>query len=164
MALDDAEREELETLRAERAIQRVMLAYAHGVDGCDFERVRDCFHPDAEVSWGDWYQGGRDEAIAWLEETMPRLESTLHVFGPPWIEVDLASGTAQCETYAINSARYPPDAEGGSVQNVAGTRYVDRFEKRDGCWRIASRHNERVWVQNTRDDVAEPPADGRSEQ
>ena len=37
MALDDAEREELHTLRAERAIHRVMLAYARGVDTCDFE-------------------------------------------------------------------------------------------------------------------------------
>jgi hypothetical protein len=163
MALEDAEREELETLRAERAIHRVMLAYARGVDTCDFERVRDCFHADARVEWGDWYRGSRDEAIRWLSETIPSLDGTLHVFGSPWIEVDLPSGTARCETYSINSARYPRDEAGGVVQNVAGTRYYDDFELRDGHWRIVRRRNERVWVQNTRDHVEEPPVRARRE-
>ena len=163
MPLDETERAELEQLRAEREIHRVMLVYARGVDACDFEAVRGCFHPDAEVIWGDWYRGTRDEAIAWLGEAIPALEGTLHVFGAPWIELDLAAGTAECETYAINSARYPPDASGVSVQNVAGTRYWDRFERRDGRWRSASRRNERVWVQNTRGEVAEPAVNARQE-
>ena len=73
MALDDEERRELETLRAERAIHRVILRYARGVDSLDFERVRSCFHPDAQVRWGDWYEGNRDESVAWLSERIPAL-------------------------------------------------------------------------------------------
>ena len=155
-ALDEDERAELETLRAEREIHRVFLRYARGVDRLDFEAVRACFHPDARVRWGDFFEGERDAAIAYLEATIPALDGTLHVFGTPWIELDLAAGTAECETYSINSARYPPDAEGLSVQNVAGTRYRDRFEMRDGAWRIAERRNERVWVQNTHREIDEP--------
>lgn len=161
MPLSDDERRELETLRAEREIHRVMLRYARGADQLDFEMIRGCFHPDARVSWGDFYTGSRDEAVSWLAETLPAIRGTLHVFGSPWIELDLENGTATCETYSINSALYPPDQAGTQVQNVAGTRYRDVFERRDGEWRISSRRNERVWVQNTRGETAEPPVDAR---
>lgn len=162
--MNDAERRELEELRAERAIHRVMLRYARGVDSGDFERVRGCFHADAQVTWGAWFTGTRDESIAWLSDAIPKLEGTLHVFGTPWIDLDLESGTAQCETYAVNSARYPADASGSSVQNVAGTRYFDSFELRDGEWKLIARRNERVWVQNSRDGVSEPTVNAQAEE
>ena len=154
--MDDADVHELAELRAERAIHRVMLRYARGVDSRDFEMVRDCFHPEARVTWGDWFSGTRDESIDWLSQAIPRLDGTLHVFASPWIELDLAAGSAQAETYAVNSARYPADETGSCVQNVAGTRYFDRFELRDGEWKLIERRNERIWVQNTREEVAEP--------
>ena len=95
------------------------------------------------------------EAIAWLETSIPRLDGTLHVFGTPWIDLDLTRGRADCETYAINSARYPADADGVVIQNVSGTRYLDRFEFRAGGWAMVKRRNERVWTRN--DPVAEDP-------
>ncbi len=146
----------LEVLRAEREITRVILRYARGIDGLDFELVRSCFHPDAEIEYGDFFRGSLDETIAFLQDSLPRLEGTLHTFSPPWIELDLERGTATCETRSINSARYPPDAAGVSLQNVTGTRYYDRFERREGAWRLVWRRNEREWFQN-RPDIPEPP-------
>lgn len=140
--------EELEILRAERAISRVILTYARGVDHLDFALVRSCFHPDARVHYGEWFQGDLDEAIAWLEASLPRLDGTLHVFGPPWIELDGSASIANCETYSVNSALYPADEAGVVIQNVSGTRYLDRFECRDGRWAIAERRNRRVWSRN----------------
>ena len=64
------------------------------------------------------------------------------------IELDLAAGTAECETYAVNSATYPPDAGGIAIQNVSGTRYLDRFANREGRWAIVERRNRRVWAHN----------------
>ena len=100
------EAEELETLRAERAITRIILAYARAVDGLDFERLRDCFHPDARIHYGEVFSGARDEAIAWLENSLSRLKGTMHDFGAPWIELDLERQLAHCETYATNAARF----------------------------------------------------------
>ena len=142
------DREEWALYRAERAISRVILSYARGVDARDFRRVRECFHEDARVHYGDWFSGDLAEAMAFLEESIPRLRSTLHVFGTPWIELDLAAGTAECETYAVNSATYPPGPDGRVIQNVSGTRYLDRFACRDGRWAIVSRRNRRVWAHN----------------
>ena len=143
--------EELAVWRAEREIGRVILSYARAVDARNFDRVRDCFHADARIHYGDWFSGDRETAMAWLAKSIPQLVSTFHVFGPPWIDLDLTAGTAQCETYAVNSATYPPDASGLSMQNVSGTRYLDRFERRENVWRIAERRNRRVWAHNLPD-------------
>lgn len=145
----DAEwKSELAQLRAERAIGRVILSYAQAVDQLDFERLRSCFHPDARIHYGDFFSGSLDEGLAFLEQQLPRLGSTMHIFGPPWIELDLEGGRAECQTYSVNSALYPPDEAGVQIQNVSGTRYLDRFEERDGRWAIVERRNIRVWGQN----------------
>jgi hypothetical protein len=139
---------ELAIWRAERAIGRVIQSYARGIDRQDFDRVRSCFHADAHIEYGDWFSGGLEAAISWLATSLPRLDGTLHVFGPPWIELDLDSSRATCETYAINSARYLPDEDGIVIQNSSGTRYSDRFECREGVWAIVWRRNERAWTRN----------------
>ncbi len=149
--------EELETLRAERAITRTILSYARAVDGLDFERLRDCFHPDARIHYGEIFSGGRDETIAWLENSLARLQGTLHDFGMPWIELDLERGRARCETYTTNAVRYPANEQGEVLLNVTGTRYLDVFERRDGEWRILERRNMTTWAQNTLETPSPPP-------
>lgn len=148
---------DLETLQAERAITRVILAYARAVDGLDFERLRDCFHPDARIHYGDVYSGPRDEAIDWLENSLSRLLGTMHDFGAPLIELDLANGRARCETYSTNAARFPANERGEIVLNVTGTRYLDVFERRGGEWRILDRRNRTSWAQNTIEVPTPPP-------
>jgi hypothetical protein len=142
------EAEELKVWRAEREISRVILRYARGVDARDFDRVRGCFHADARIHYGDWFSGDLEAGMAFLEDSIPRLQSTLHVFGTPWIDLDPAGEYAECETYAINSATYFPDANGEVIQNVSGTKYLDRFSIRDGRWAIDERRNRRVWAHN----------------
>jgi hypothetical protein len=148
---------DVEILMAERQITRVFLSYARAVDNLDFERLRSCFHPDARIHYGEIFSGNLDETVAWLENSLPRLQSTLHDFGAPWIELDLENGRARCETYTTNAARYPENENGEVVLNVTGTRYVDVFERRDDDWRIVERKNIGAWSQNTIE-VPTPPA------
>ena len=148
---------QLAVLWAERAIGRVVLAYARAVDTCDFEALRDCFHPDARIHYGEFFSGGVDEAVDWLRGALPRLQSTLHDFGAPWIDLDLEAGTASCETYSTNSARYPADEKGEVILNVSGTRYLDRFEQREGVWRILERRNQAIWALNGPERPTPPP-------
>jgi hypothetical protein len=151
------ERDELDSLRAERAIARVILCYARAVDALDFERLRNCFHPDARIVYGSLFEGRRDAAIAWLEDSLTRLPSTLHDFGAPWIELDLGANRARCETCTTNAARHPPNERGEVVLSLTGARYVDVFERRDGEWRILERRNEVRWTLNAIE-TAPPPA------
>ncbi len=149
--------DDLEILQAERAITRVILTYARAVDGLDFERLRDCFHPDARIHYGEIFSGARDEAIDWLENSLSRLQGTMHDFGAPWIELDFEHGRARCETYTTNAARFPANPQGEVLLNVTGTRYLDVFERREGEWRILERRNTSNWVLNTIETSTPPP-------
>ena len=162
MGAEEVDGEELRVWRAERAISRVIMRYARAVDRRDSAAVRDCFHATARVHYGEWFSGGREEAIAFLENSVPNLVSTLHVLGTPWIELDLGAGTAEVETYAVNSATYAPGPDGLSMQNVSGTRYFDRFSRVEDCWAIAECRNQRVWAHNL-PETGEPPAPVASE-
>ena len=105
MAIEATLEDELAVWGAERAITRVIQRYARSVDARDFEAVRACFHPDAQIHYGDFYRGGLDEALDFLAASLPALESTLHVFGTPWIELDLAAGEARVERWAVDAER-----------------------------------------------------------
>jgi hypothetical protein len=58
------------------------------------------------------------------------------------IEVD--GDRARAETYAVVYHRMKKD-DGTGKDDVWGVRYVDRFERRDGAWRIAYRVVAQEW-------------------
>lgn len=133
-------------------IRDVMLRYARGVDRRDWALVRAAFFEDGEDDHAD-FKGTRDAFIAWVRERhdAPGLLTSTHFLGNCLVE--LASGSvAAVETYFFARLEIAPQASehrsmldakhAGSTHNsrveVFG-RYVDRFEKRDGEWRIARR-------------------------
>jgi SnoaL-like protein len=64
-------------------------------------------------------------------------EATMHFVGPPLIRLD--GEVAHADTYCVAHHVSKPDAAGTQTDMVLGLRYVDRFERRDGRWRIAKR-------------------------
>jgi hypothetical protein len=143
-------------LWAEAEIRRVLLRYARGVDRLDLDLVRRCYHPDATDAHGS-FTGTVDELLAWVERVLRRYDSTMHLLGSPLVEfVDGAGGpdaaplAAAVETYGIafhRSAGGPPERN-----LVTGFRFVDRFECRDGEWRIARRTAVTEWSRIDRQD------------
>ena len=117
-----------------REIEDVILRYCRGIDRLDLELVRSCYWPDATDSHGG-FSGTRDEFVAWVEKLLARFESTSHFVGN--LLVELAGDAAVTESYAIafHRSREPS----ASLNGIIGVRYVDRFEKRGGQWRIARR-------------------------
>ena len=51
--------DQLELVRAERAISRVLHSYSRGADRCDLELMRSCYWPDGTDDHGS-YNGGVD--------------------------------------------------------------------------------------------------------
>lgn len=143
--MTEAESALLTALAAERAIQRVVQEYGRGVDEGDFERVRACFHEDATVTYGSREPGRRDEIVAWLEKVKPLMAGWSHYFGAPIIDLRLADGVADAQTWCINVLSFHPDGKGVATRRIAGLLYSDRFERRDGDWRIARRRNQSEW-------------------
>ncbi len=129
--------DELARLLAERAIARVLAGYARGIDRVDLDLVRSCYWPDATDDHGG-YSGGVDGFVSFVAAALARFERTNHFLGNVLIDVDLGSGVARAETYCVAYHRYT-DGDGRPTDMTAGLRYVDRFERRLGEWRIARR-------------------------
>lgn len=122
---------DLDELASRLEIQNVIANYAHAVDRRDFDTVRDCYHEDAYDDHGR-YKGGLDGLIDYMHSLADKLNSTYHLMGVPYIVVK--GDKAWAETFSI----YRRDLKGDSPV-LAGLRYADKFERRDGRWRIAHR-------------------------
>jgi hypothetical protein len=130
--MDDA----LQRLLDEAAIKKVHIRYCRGIDRMDWELIRSCYHPDAIDDHGE-YVGGIDGFIEYCQAGCPTFLSTTHFTGNQLVEVD--GDVAWAEHYARAFHRVPPDEHGVMKDLVVNTRYADRFERRNGEWRIAHR-------------------------
>lgn len=137
----------LDILLARAEIADVLHRYARGIDRMDFDLVRSCYHPDAFDDHGA-LSGDVDTFIAGARSFLPRFVATMHFLGNMHIEVD--GEAARAETYAVAYHRVAGQGEGGDAagdgkDDIWGIRYVDRFERRDGEWRIAHRVVAQEW-------------------
>lgn len=113
-------------------IREVCLRYTRGVDRHDEALIVSAYHPDAIDDHGTYI--GEPAAFArhvnavhsghWIAHQ--------HYVGNQTIEID--GDTAHCETYYLAVLK----RDGGAC-DIAGGRYVDRLERRDGNWAIAER-------------------------
>ena len=151
---------EVQALFDQQAIRDVVLRYCRGIDRLDLELVRDCYHPDATDDHGP-FRGTRDEYVDWVGRVLPRFTGTMHFVGNQLVEV--AGDVARAETYGV--AYHHGDPPGDPRCNfTTGFRYVDRFERRDGEWRIATRVAVREWTHTVTAElqvIVPPDRDGR---
>jgi ketosteroid isomerase-like protein len=120
---------------AEAAIKRVILRYCRAVDRIDLPLLRSCYHPDAIEEHGS-FSGSVDEYVAWVASLLEKFDMTMHLVGNVLVECD-GPDSARAETYGLAFHRGDPDTPSRNL--TTGFRYVDRFERRDGEWRIARR-------------------------
>ena len=134
----------LRELLDERAIRAVVLRYCRGVDRMDRELVRSCYHDDATDSHGS-FVGTVDEFLEWCWRLLGRYTTTMHFVGNLLVDLHPTDAdVARAETYGI--AFHRTDGGGPKGNLVIGFRYIDRFERRDGEWRIAQRVATSEWV------------------
>ena len=140
----------------ERAITHILTRYARAIDRFDMEMLRTVYHPDAYDDHGS-YKGDVEGFIVFLNEVLPRFETTQHFLGNMHIELD--GDVAHTETYCQAWHRIAGTDDEPDHDSVTGLRYVDRFERRDGEWRIAKRQ---IVIDWQRDDPVAGDHGGRS--
>ncbi len=121
------------------AIQEALARYARGIDRRDWPTLRSAYHPDAFIDQAD-YKGGLDGLIAFIEPRHLLVEQSMHLLTNCLVEFDSDDG-ALVETYYLAYLRGagPDLGEAGTIATRALGRYIDRFERRAGDWRIARR-------------------------
>ena len=140
------QRDLLEQIRAEREIHRVLLKYFRGSDRFDLDLMATAYHPDAYDDHGT-YKGDIKGLVEWIRTRHQTIEQSMHLAGTPFIHLE--GKQAAVETYCILYQHERTDCVNLATQQPAyrrfvfGVRYVDRFEERQGDWRIA--HRVVVW-------------------
>ena len=133
------------TLEDRETIRDILAAYAHAIDRRRWQMMESLFHADAVFKFGviegDW-RGFVDQARAVIDPCL----ATQHQLGQ--VQFGFASDTVcHTETYMTAMHTIPPGYplaavfpdKGVIYSAIVAGRYVDRFEKRDGAWRIAQR-------------------------
>lgn len=126
----------LEELLAKQAIAERLADYARGADRVDIELVKSVFHPEARADYGDMFQGTGHEFAEFLGVVHPGMETHHHQLGQVLVRVD--GDRAGSETYVIARLRHRQD-DGTFGELISYGRYLDRWERRDGEWRISDR-------------------------
>lgn len=129
---------ELERLLDERAIHEVLTRYCRGIDRCDEQLIRSVYHPGAVDHHGP-FTGTGDEFAAWVVPILStNFDATMHRSSNVTIVFAADAESAQVESYVV--AYHSTTARPGKSQLVTvGGRYLDRFERREGVWKIARR-------------------------
>lgn len=123
---------ELRTLLDKAQIHDALMRYSRGVDRGDGELILSVFDPDATLDYG---RGPMSPAA--LVEGITKMTATgaMHFIGNEYVEVD--GDTAYSETYFISYATIT--AQDSPATRSRGGRYLDRFERQGGEWKIARR-------------------------
>jgi SnoaL-like domain len=127
----------IEDVVAEAAIKDLQIVYCRSVDRMDWDQLRSCFHPDAELDYGAIHTGGLEGFIAMASAGLATYAATQHFTGNQLVRVN--GQTAWAEHYAIASHRIDATADCPEHDFVTAIRYIDRAECRGGDWRIARR-------------------------
>lgn len=113
------------------------------------------YHPDGTDDHGTFQGLGSDFAVYATDVLRRHAVSTSHVIGDSLYEgVDDVTIDVETQVMAVHRCRA---ADGGEYLERFGGRYFDRFECRDGDWKIAERRL--TWDWDTREPVtpAFPP-------
>ncbi len=134
---------------ARSEIERALLSYARGVDRKDWALVKSVYHDNATDQHGE-FQGNIDDFIQYLVQRHANIEQSMHFITNVTVEL-VGDSTALVESYyfcqqRLKSAEAIEKAFGKvfvandeTVQLNASGRYIDRFELREGSWKIADR-------------------------
>ncbi len=128
------ETQALEKVVAQQAISELGCRYARGVDRGDPEIIRSAFHDDAAIVCGPFNGAAVEFATAiggLLDETSTRVA---HTVTNHWIDIDGDNAVGESYVVAFQGTK------GDSPQDVmTGGRYIDRYERRNGEWKISHR-------------------------
>ena len=128
-----------DTARLDRALSRQALLtlnaiYARAVDRVDRALFDSLWHPDATVETG-FYDGpakGYGDLVFGMIASRTR---TFHGLSNHWFEISADQAVGEIYVFAVDTG----NTASGPEDTLTGGRYVDRYERRDGAWKIAHR-------------------------
>ena len=128
----------LEHLLELQDIRDTLTRFSRGMDRFDRELFLSAFHPDAVIAAGP-FVGGPVELYEWASPMHEAGQNATH-HNLLNLTCEIDGDTAHTELYYLFVGRNRDDSNW-----IAGGRYIDRLERRDGEWKIALRTNAIEW-------------------
>jgi ketosteroid isomerase-like protein len=125
----------IQELLDKEAIRDAIVRYARGVDRGDADLVTSAYHPDAVDDRGYEQYTGETIGPKMVEQMLGGMAMTSHHCTTQSITID--GDTAGAETYTLGI--HKSSFGGQESRLLSAGRYIDRFERRDGEWRIIHR-------------------------
>jgi hypothetical protein len=152
----------LQELLDREAIRELTSLYCRAVDRLDTELLRSLYHPDGIDQHG-LFNGTVDEYAEYLTQFAQTMSYSMHNLTSQTIEIhgEVAAGETYYLGYHVFNGGWEPvaaffgptyararqtDATLGEPQAyICSGRYIDRFEKRAGLWKIKHRQITNEW-------------------
>ena len=128
----------LEHLLDRQDILDCLIRFSRGMDRFDRELFLSAFHADAVIAAGP-FVGGPEALYDWASKLHEQGQSATH-HNLLNHSCDIDGNVAHTETYYLFVGRNRDETNW-----IAGGRYIDRLERRDGSWKIALRTNAIEW-------------------
>lgn len=148
---DDAREAAIDALIAKDALRELAMRYCRAIDRRDPELLRSVYHEDAMDEHGTVFSDRASVFVERQPEIMAPFELTAHYVTNTSYRLD--GDRAEGELYFI---AYHRVTEPKPQHIVVTGRYLDRYERRAGVWKIAYRRL--VWDAVMSEDVR--PEDG----
>lgn len=139
----------LQQLADKQEIYELSCSYMRGQDRLDPQLHRSVFWDDAWCAYGI-YDGGPDGFVEFAQQALRDHAANQHLIGQ--VQIELQGEEAYGEVYYQAFHRILA-ADGSERDLFVSGRYVDRYERRNGSWKIAYRSELVDWVRD------EPAAD-----
>ena len=125
---------DLQALLDKQAIMELSYVYSRACDRMDRTLLESVYWPDGTDDHGS-FKGTAPEYVDWVMDFLSGWVSTHHDNANILIELD---GDSACgEVHWTGYYRY--DIDGKAHDHLAVGRYIDRYERRSGEWRILHR-------------------------
>lgn len=128
----------LENLLDRQDIYDCLVRFSRAMDRFDRDLFLSAFHANAVISAGE-FVAGPVEIYDWARDLHDHGQSATH-HNLLNHSCDIDGDTAHAETYYLFVGRNRDDSNW-----IAGGRYLDRLERRNGEWKIAFRTNAIEW-------------------
>lgn len=126
----------IDAMLSRQRLQDLQAAYCRAVDRTDAELLASVFHDDATVVTGH-YNGPAGEFAReitdWCRDNTLR---TFHTVSNQWIDIDGDEAVGEAYVIALQTAK---DESGTDQDSLVGGRYLDKYQRRGGVWKIAQR-------------------------
>ena len=136
-------KEQWHTLLARDEIYQLVCTYMRAQDRLDAALHPSVFWDDAYLDYG-FYRGGPDGFVTFAQNALKKYRTCHHLIGQVQIEIENtkdAFGEVYYQAYHQGA-----DESGQTIDRIIAGRYIDRYEQREGVWKVAYRSELCDWA------------------